>query len=645
MLVRQLPEPSVELRNALRENRAVAVLGSGLSSAAGAPTWIELLQHIAGYAYRRHPNRESTIATCLHEIQQHRLLAAADMLKEVLGTSEFLNAIRHQFEYEYRTNVNKKRLDQAIQGRNGRAQLVTSDMISARHLVPTLAHRILSKLGFRAFVTTNYDSLLEQAWGYHPALKPPPVFSWSEPEHIASCIRSGEPFILKLHGDLSRSHDILLARSDFVRIDPATRAAVETLSRANTLFWIGYGFADPDLEALLEANAYSFRIANGFGVVQQNDEGLIRRFAHLKIDYAALASYDEVPAFLQQLAVTLERPVVFSVRMRAPAASTDDADRIGKQFAAAINRFGEIDFWRSERTSGQLYLECIEPVRRGLLQRLHHGDKPLWDVILDFGLSEYDGHPVATFSPLSSHHSNAHSESSSARADNEGGVDAVPRSGLQHRPHPDLFLRNIFAIRHENTLRDQRMAEILEAELAMPRPDRALRTISLLARTGFNYLHPKGANFRAGFGKLLDLESHMIRVVLEYPDSVQVQARMRAAVSMGATRKEAERNVGLEWWHEIPRASNIEVRLTTNPVYCSVFITPDLVVYDPYHLGTLGHEGPSGNEFLVFEFERPAEPDRRGLDYYRLFTGYFDFLWNDEVALRSVADIRAQFKD
>jgi hypothetical protein len=189
------------------------------------------------------------------------------------------------------------------------------------------------------------------------------------------------------------------------------------------------------------------------------------------------------------------------------------------------------------------------------------------------------------------------------------------------RPIPELFIKNIFAIPEENPQRDARMAELLDNE----RPGELL----LLARTGFNYLHDAGVNYRVGFGKHLREGKVPIRVLLENPYAKLAEAHLQASRA-----KDRFGKLSPERFKELLElyTNNLEIRFTDNPVYCSLFFTYESVIYDPYHLGRPNWAERVGNHFLVFEYERPTREEYLGpRDYYSLLKSHFDFLWSDRT--------------
>jgi class 3 adenylate cyclase len=77
---------------------------------------------------------------------------------------------------------------------------------------------------------------------------------------------------------------------------------------------------------------------------------------------------------------------------------------------------------------------------------------------------------------------------------------------------------NSFNIPAENNDREKRMRELL----SMP-----AKTLSLLALSGFNYLHERGKNWQFGIKKHLDCGNQM-KVILLHPESEEAEVRMRA---------------------------------------------------------------------------------------------------------------------
>lgn len=195
------------------------------------------------------------------------------------------------------------------------------------------------------------------------------------------------------------------------------------------------------------------------------------------------------------------------------------------------------------------------------------------------------------------------------------------------RSIPDLFIQNIFAIPEENSQRNARMKELLSQNPTILR---------LLARTGFSYLHDMGANYQAGVCEHLE-KGKKFQVLLENPYSRMTETELRA--SSGSVRWD---KLSPQRLHQLLQKydSNLEIRFTENPVYCSLFFVGDSVIYDPYHLGKRQPAIRPGNQFLVFEFQRPSVEQQNGpRDFYGLLEDHFNFLWTDRESTKTFADL------
>jgi len=198
---------------------------------------------------------------------------------------------------------------------------------------------------------------------------------------------------------------------------------------------------------------------------------------------------------------------------------------------------------------------------------------------------------------------------------------------ISGRSAPDLFIKNIFAIPDENTQRDFRMKELLSENSG---------DLCLLARTGFNYLHEMGANYKAGVAEHL-AKGKKFNVILENPYSQMTEVELRASSGAGRWDKISPQRI---YQLLVKFGSNLEIRFTENPVFCSLFFVSGSVIYDPYHLGRRNPANRSGNQFLVFELQKPPIEKQGGCrDYYGLLTNYFTFLWNDTEKTKTFADL------
>jgi hypothetical protein len=167
-------------------------------------------------------------------------------------------------------------------------------------------HRALARLGCPIVATTNYDQLLEDAEG-------PPrrnVYTWRDMDHAMGEIDSGRKVLLKLHGCAAKPDSVIMTTSEYrsVQSDASYAGIIGHLIKSSTLLFIGYGMSDPlDFDIVLRQHTQVFKASSSRhfallrGAAQEVKDRLNRDFNIKVID---LTSYDEIPAFLDALAVT-----------------------------------------------------------------------------------------------------------------------------------------------------------------------------------------------------------------------------------------------------------------------------------------------------------------------------------------------------
>ncbi len=75
---------------------------------------------------------------------------------------------------------------------------------------------------------------------------------------------------------------------------------------------------------------------------------------------------------------------------------------------------------------------------------------------------------------------------------------------------------------------------------------------------------------------------------------------------------------------------SVEVRVTEQPVNCSLFFTSTRVLYDPYLWSLMREGGRVENNFWVLEFEKRENPD---FDCYEVLERHWRFLWTHSTSL------------
>ena len=199
-----------EIVESLNSGRLVLYVGSGMSQPQ-LPAWADLLMQMVQYAALNgiHVDaaRKNDVSSL---IAKGELIAAAGVVKEMLGPD---------FHY-------------ALRG-----------VITSRKPKPAPTHRLLTELGLRAILTTNYDKLIEGAFGGTTARyinpKVPPL--------------SDGFFIWKVHGDIDDAESIVFSQRhyDDAAFDARSQMVLDALFQTHTVLFLGYSIKDPDLQLVL----------------------------------------------------------------------------------------------------------------------------------------------------------------------------------------------------------------------------------------------------------------------------------------------------------------------------------------------------------------------------------------------------------
>lgn len=115
---------------------------------------------------------------------------------------------------------------------------------------PTENHRVIARLPIRRVWTTNYDTLLEQA--YVDARRT--IDIKRRDQDIPLLCHGREVVIYKMHGDVTNPTDIVIAKDDYERYPVKHRLfqnALESDLLSSTFLFLGLSFTDPNLEYVL----------------------------------------------------------------------------------------------------------------------------------------------------------------------------------------------------------------------------------------------------------------------------------------------------------------------------------------------------------------------------------------------------------
>ena len=175
------PEVPADLIQSCLNGECVLFAGAGLSARAGVATWYRFLQDLLAFA-QRHQVLDAEYASSMGAaLQEGERDAIADGLAQAFGAQRNL---LHDFLRE---------------------SFPVGTALAA-------AHEYLGRVPFSAVVTTNYDSLLEQAF---PAYSKSGLYTPKDAEALLNALSQKRTFVLKLYGIINRPDTLLFAPIEY----------------------------------------------------------------------------------------------------------------------------------------------------------------------------------------------------------------------------------------------------------------------------------------------------------------------------------------------------------------------------------------------------------------------------------------------
>lgn len=261
------------LVRAVRARKCILFVGSGLSSAAGYPTWGELVDRLVEEAKRMPYARVQG----LEEIEaQKDFFTLAEFARATLSPTHFADVLKEML---------------------------------GRPVAPSRAHTLIARTDLRGVVTTNYDRLLEttvtQARNWSPN-----TFTSSAVEQLGVALFDPEFFVYKMHGDVASPGSIVLSASDYDRMilhSPHARSFLQAALLNYTLLFVGYSLRDPDFHLVLRELSLIFEnfVPRHFALIAGAGdfaaEHLMRRLNIQALPYDPAGGHREVVEVLETL--------------------------------------------------------------------------------------------------------------------------------------------------------------------------------------------------------------------------------------------------------------------------------------------------------------------------------------------------------
>jgi hypothetical protein len=276
-----------DLTKALEENELILFAGAGLSAQAMTsqgdhpPLWRQLLEGMVDWSKERQLMDDDDVKQMRELIQFGFLLDAAQELEERIEPSD--------------------------------RQACLTEVLLYNDVEVSEVHRLVARIPFRAYLTTNYDDLLESAYAREHNRMLSKFY-----EHtyggILNAFRGRLPFVIKLHGDVSNPDYVVMGNRSYDRLlyqNASYLSTLETVIGNASLLFVGFSGTDPNLEGILSrVSLFDGRIKRHWMVTQNEGIPDLRAKRLWKdkgitvIEYQG--SHDNLRVFFEKLAQSIE---------------------------------------------------------------------------------------------------------------------------------------------------------------------------------------------------------------------------------------------------------------------------------------------------------------------------------------------------
>lgn len=315
-MAQRIPEVPQELIEAGATGHLVVLVGAGASIPAGLPSWGALLKRLRRRALEDAPTPE----------KQGELSEAHEWFEGNEGLLEKASFLRRTM------------------GADWIAKAITAEFSSIK-ANPSEIHRELARLPGTAFITTNYDQLLEQALEGQTGRRPDVVLL-SDVNGIKG-FTTGQ--VLKLHGDLAAPETLVLAAEDYFQVRYQAAGAWkqklrQVLQPPFHLLLVGYGYGDADLQDVVDElrAAYGEKLDGPFWLetlTPQNKARNETRAQTFRLRPIWLSDFSQIVGWLKILIQAIEeRKALAPAMIRA----TVYVDKVQEHFRVAQRQAGKL---------------------------------------------------------------------------------------------------------------------------------------------------------------------------------------------------------------------------------------------------------------------------------------------------------------
>jgi hypothetical protein len=276
------------LLDAVAANKLVPFVGAGISKKTipgQFPSWSELVAELCEEANRLRVISSIEKKEVTNLIKQGKLTIAAEIVKSVLPADALVAVFDKRF--------------------------VTGNLNS----VDLRTQILILKIASRIVLTTNYDTLLEDAFARHFRFAGN-VVTYRDPYSVQNTIQSfdesGPPLVFKIHGTIRDRSSIVLSERDYRSLmfdHEANKTVISTIFMSNVLLFLGFSMNDREVLFHLERMRHQMNYLTQphFALVAKNHmSGSERKYLRESlgvetIEYDPAHKHAEIDQFLSRL--------------------------------------------------------------------------------------------------------------------------------------------------------------------------------------------------------------------------------------------------------------------------------------------------------------------------------------------------------
>lgn len=183
---------------------------------------------------------------------------------------------------------------------------------------PSKLHKALLSLGQRIIITTNFDKLVEAAWGDPVGVGThyPTVISVIDEDIFRILKDHKRNYLLKIHGSVDSPKSMIFSRSEYIRMafgNADYSSFLESLLLNYTFVYVGFSMDDPAITSLMEMYALRYPSARPHYFVTSsgipdNIAEIHKRLRKLVVmPYAGPKDHSGLPLMIEVLASEVDK--------------------------------------------------------------------------------------------------------------------------------------------------------------------------------------------------------------------------------------------------------------------------------------------------------------------------------------------------